>query len=165
MLDGACSSGEAPESAAERFWQAVQERDRETVLALSIEAESMSMNFDDEKTAMEDLELGETVVEGDQAFVETRMKAVSEEMTLDLEFETAMAKRDGQWLVDLDETGSRMMKSVLGVSMQELGEAMAEGMKDAMEGLAEGMAEGMQEFGETMGDAMEQAESGSDDHR
>jgi hypothetical protein len=161
----ACSSGEAPESVAERFWQAVEQRDQETVLALSIEAEGMSMNFDDDNTVMEGLQIGETVIDGDQASVETRMTAVTEERTLDLEFETALVKRDGQWLVDLEETGSRMMKSVLGVSMQELGEAMAEGMKDAMEGVAEGMAEGMKELGEAMGDAAKDAGSGSDDHR
>jgi hypothetical protein len=165
LCAGACSSGEAPGSVAERFWQAVQEHDRETVLALSIEAEGMSMNLDDEGTAMENLRLGETNIDGDQAFVETQMSAVTEDRTLDLAFETALTKRDGQWLVDLDETGSRMMKSVLGVSMQELGEAMAEGMKDAMEGVAEGMAEGMKELGEAMGDAAKEAGSGSDDHR
>jgi hypothetical protein len=162
---GACSSGEAPGSVAERFWQAVQEHDRETVLALSIEADGMSMNLDDDNTAMEDLSFGETVIDGDQALVETQMSAVTEERTLDLAFETALAKRDGEWLVDLDETGSRMMKSVLGVSMQELGEAMAEGMKGAMEGVAEGMAEGMKELGEAMEEATKEAGSNPDDHR
>ena len=158
---GACSSGEAPGSVAERFWQAVQEHDRETVLALSVEAEGTSINFDDDDTAMEDLRLGETVIDADQAFVETQMTAVTEERSLELAFETALAKRDGQWLVDLEETGSRMMKSVIGVSMQELGEAMAEGMKNAMQGVAEGM----KELGETMGEAAKEAESGSDEHR
>ena len=162
---GACSSGEAPGSVAERFWQAAQERDRETVLALSIEAEGMSIDLDDDDTALENLRLGETVIDGDQAFVETQMTAVMEEQTLDLAFETALRKRDGQWLVDLEETGSRMMKSVLGVSMQELGEAMAEGMKDAMQGVADGMAEGMKELAEAMGEAGKDAGSGSDDHR
>lgn len=158
---GGCSSGEAPKSVAERFWQAVEQRDRETVAALSIESEGMSMNLDDEGTKMEELQLGETVIDGDEAFVETRMTAVTEERSLDLAFETALVRSDGPWLVDLEETGSRMMKSVLGVSMQELGEAMADGMKQAMEGMAEGLKEGMEQFGE----AEKDAGSDPDDHR
>lgn len=156
----ACSGGEGPASVAERFWTAARDRDEATLRATSIESESASLKLDGD-AGVGEVQVGAAEVEGDEATVETQLTAETGERSIDLSFETVLVKRDGEWLVDLDETSSRMMKSLLGASMEELGEAMAEGMKEAMQGMAEGMTEAMQGMAEGMAEAMESVEEGS----
>ena len=148
--------GEGPQTVAERFWEAAQDRDVATVEALSIPSENASFDFEDDDTAIGSLTVGGAEVDGDRAEVETHLELDGEEMDLDVEFLTIVAKHDGEWLVDLDQTGDEIMQAVIGASMQELGEAIGEGMKEAMEGMAEGLAEGMEEMGKAFGEAAEE---------
>ncbi|MEN8143336.1 MAG: hypothetical protein ABFS14_00155 [Gemmatimonadota bacterium] len=148
---------------AEQFWTAAQARDIETVEALSVESESTQLNFENEDNAIDAFELGDSFEEDGETLVPTSLKSSTGEKALEFDFETVMVKREGAWKVDLDETGNRMIRAVLGASMEELGQAIGEGMKEAMEGVAEGMAEGMREMGEAMGEAMEEGfEPGQD---
>lgn len=151
----ACGGGEGPQSVAERFWEAAQDRDVAAVEALSIPSEDASFNFEDENTGIGSMSIGDAEVDGDRAEVETHLEMEGEEMDLDVEFKTIVAKHDGEWLVDLDRTGDEIMRAVLGASMQELGQALGEGMKEAMEGMAEGLAEGMEEMGKAFEEAAE----------
>lgn len=149
-----CAGGAGPETVAERFWTAVQEKDRQSVEALSIPAEDTKLNFDREGEMLTAFEVGEVRTEGDVARADTRMEVPMGNLSHEVEFETVLARRDGDWLVDLDPTGDAIMKAVLGVTMQEMGEAIGEGMKEAMQGVAEGMSDAMQEMAEGMGEAM-----------
>lgn len=145
--------GEGPDGVAEQFWHAAQARDAATVEALSIPSDNTTFNFENEESEIRSIEMGETSVEGDRAEVETDLDMRSGEKTLDVEFLTVLTRADDQWLVDMDETSSEIMKAVLGASMEEMGEAIGEGMKGAMEGVAEGLAEGMEAIGEAFEDA------------
>ncbi|MDX1578937.1 MAG: hypothetical protein R3266_10645, partial [Gemmatimonadota bacterium] len=97
--------GEGPESVAQRFWEAAQARDVETVEALSIPSENASFDFEDEDTAVGSIEVGNAEIEGDRAEVPTRLEMVGQEMELEVDFATVVARHEGEWLVDLDETG------------------------------------------------------------
>lgn len=149
--------GAAPETVAERFWEAARDRDVAAVEALSIPAEGVSLDFDDEGTELGAIELGDAEVEGGRAEVATSLEVTSDERDMDLAFSTVLLRRDGEWLVDLGETGDQLVGAVLGTTMQELGEAPGEGMREAMEGMAEDMAEGMAEGMKAMGEAFESA--------
>ena len=156
LLAAGCG-GEEPVGVAERFWTAAQARDMETVEALSVESESTQLNFENTDNVIDSFQLGESFEEDSETLVPTTLNSSSGENALEFDFETVMVKHEGEWKVDLDATSDRMIKAVLGASMEEIGQAIGEGMKEAMEGVAEGMAEGMREMGEAMGDAMEEA--------
>ena len=126
------------------------------MLALSTNSDDINLDFEDEGSSIESVEIWDVEIDGDEAEVETRIEAVNEDRTLDIEFETVLVKRDGEWLVDLGETAGNMVGAMLGASMEQLGEAIGEGIGEAMEGMAEGLAEGMEEMGKSMQKAAEE---------
>ncbi len=157
LFFGGCAFGaDDPGDVALRFWEAARDRDRETVLALSTNSDDINLDFEDEGSSIESVEIWDVEIDGDEAEVETRIEAVNEDRTLDIEFETVLVKRDGEWLVDLGETAGNMVGAMLGASMEQLGEAIGEGIGEAMEGMAEGLAEGMEEMGKSMQKAAEE---------
>jgi len=54
----------------------------------------------------------------------------------ELEIPMVTIKEDGKWKVDLQETASAVMGSMMGEMMKGLGGAMQKGMGDAMKGWA-----------------------------
>ncbi len=156
-LVGAGCAGEGPDSDAERFWTAAQARDMETVEALSVESESTKLNFENKDNAIDEFELGDSFEEDGETLVPTSLTSSGGDQSLEFDFQTVMVRSDGAWKVDLEATGNRMIRAVLGASMEEIGQAIGEGMKEAMEGIAEGKAEGMREMGKAMGEAMGEA--------
>lgn len=151
----AACGGEGPQDTAARFWEAAQNRDVAAVEALSIPSESSRFNFDDSDTEIDDLTIGELSVDGGRAEVETSLVLLGDDMNLEVEFSTVLVRQDGEWLVDMDETTDEIMKTIMGASVREIGEALGEGMKDAMEGMAEGFAEGMENMAKAFEDAAE----------
>lgn len=145
--------GEGPEGVTHRFWQAAQERDRATFEALSIPADDVNFDLENEDSQIHALVIGEGTIEGETAEVETTLDMRAGETDLEVEFVTILENRDGEWLVDLEGTTDEVVKAVIGASMTEIGEALGEGLKDAMEGVAEGFAEGMQEMSEAFQEA------------
>lgn len=145
----ACFMTAGPEDVAFDFWDAAREGDRERVESLALDPRDSRLDFEDEDSRIESFEIGEAEIDGDVARVDTRLTGSNGDVELDLEFETVLVRREGEWWVDLDETGERLVVAVIGASMEGLGEAIGEGMKAAMEGLAEGMEE--------LGEAMEKA--------
>ncbi|MGH7540574.1 MAG: hypothetical protein ACRELC_06220, partial [Gemmatimonadota bacterium] len=95
-----------------RFWTAAREGDVETVRALSFETESASLDVEPGRSAIREYTLGTTRVDGEEAFVETTVRGTDETPVV-VTFETVLVKRDGDWKVDLERTGERMMKAAL----------------------------------------------------
>lgn len=151
-----CFMASGPEDVAYDFWDAAREGDRARVEELALDPRDARLDFEDGDARIESFEIGEAEVDGDVARVETRVTGANEEAELDLEFETVLVRRDGEWLVDLDETSRELVIAVVGASMEGLGEAISEGMKGAMEGLAEGM----EAFGRALQEAGEEVREG-----
>jgi len=154
LVTMACA--DSPQYVAERFWTAAQQHDEETVRETSVEYRGDHRFDADDEAYIGEFSFGETEIEGDEARVETRLTHIDDDASLEVSFETVLVRRDGEWLVDLDETTSRMVGSILGATMRELGDVLAEGMGEAMEELTEGLTEGIREMGEALGDAFEE---------
>ena len=160
-LVGACAGADGPETVADRFWAAVQDGDAETAMAYSIESESSSLKLEGE-SSVESYELGDTRSEDGKALVETRV-TTSGEWKLDISFETVLLEDGGDWKVDVEQTGSRMVRAVISASTEELVRGIADTLRGAMGEVMEGVAEGMKELGDALGKAAENMQK-EDDH-
>lgn len=158
----ACFGAEGPEGVADRFWAAVQDGDVETARAYAIESESSSLKLEGEHSSVESYELGESRSEDGKALVETRLTTAGE-WELDISFETVLVEEDGEWKVDVEQTGSRMVRAVIGASTEELVKGIADTLRGAMGQVMEGVAEGMKDLGEALGEAAEDMKQ-EDDH-
>lgn len=153
------SQGEPADVAAE-FWRAAQTGDIESARAYTVESEGTKLSG--ESTAqIESFALGETTYENDNALVTTTIEGMQGAPGV-VEFSTVLVDYEGEWKVDLAATANHMMKSILGVSIDEMveqmGQAIAEGMGTAMQGIAEGLGEGMQAMGEAMAEAISEVD-------
>jgi len=157
VAGAACFMASGPKDVAYEFWDAVSEGDRERIETLALDPRDVRLDFEDEESRIESFEIGEADVEGDVARVDTYLTGSNDDDVMELEFETVLVRRDGEWLVDLEETSRRLVVAVIGASMEGLGEAIGEGMKGAMEGLADGM----EELGRALQEASEEMREGS----
>lgn len=153
----ACFMTSGPEDVAYDFWDAARDGDRERIEALVLDPRDVRLDFEDEDARIESFEIGDAEIDDDVARVETWVTGSADDVVMDLEFETVLVRRDGEWWVDVEETGRRLVVAVVGASVEGLGEAIGEGMKGAMEGLAEGM----EEFGRALQEAGEEMRQGS----
>lgn len=160
-LVGACAGAEGPEAAADRFWAAVEDGDVETARAYSIESERSSLKLEGE-SSVESYELGATRSENGKALVETRV-TTSGEWELDISFETVLIEDGSDWKVDVEQTGSRMVRAVIDASTEELVRGIADTLRGAMGKVMEGVAEEMKELGDALGKAAENVQK-EDDH-
>jgi len=153
-------SAESPQDVAQAFWTAAQNRDQAAAMELALASDQASMDFENEDSGIHSFQLGDMVVEDGTASVPTILSAESDGKPMDLDFETVLVQSGDAWRVDMDQTTGNMIKSMLGISMEQLGAAMADGMQEAMEGMGEAMAEGMQQTMEGMADALSDVEGG-----
>lgn len=154
VLSAACA--DSPRDVAERFWTAAQEGDEETVRATSVETWGDHRFNTDGETEIGEFSFGETEIEGDDARVETRLTHIGDDASIEVSFETVLVRREGEWLVDLNATTSRMVGSILGTTMREVARELAEGLGEAMGELSEELADGLLELGDAVGEAFEE---------
>jgi hypothetical protein len=160
-LVAACAGADGPETVADRFWAAVQDGDVETARAYSIESEDSSLELEDE-SAVESYEIGDARSEDGKALVQTRVTTAGE-WELDISFETVLVEDAGEWKVHVEQTGSRMVRAVIGASTEELVKGIADTLRGAMGEVMEGVAEGMKELGDALGKAADNMQE-EDDH-
>lgn len=158
LLGTACGAADDPRAVAEAFWTASKDGDMELAKSYMAEGGNATIQDPDESgSSVDDFSLGESVIDGDRATVETTLKTTGEQ-AMELEFQTVLVGRDGSWKVDLDQTTDEMMKSLFGTTMGELtkkmGQAMGDAMGEAMKGMAEGMAEGLKAATQALGDSL-----------
>ncbi len=158
---GCSQSGAGPEQIADQFWNAAMEGDAATVEALSLPSENAKLNLDSDKRP-KDLTLGKLTKTDDGAEIETKVVAGEEDATMTISFSTILVEKNGEWLVDLDQTTQSMMQGMFGGAFEQMGQAMADGMQEAMQGMADGMADAMEDLGESMSDAIKEAEASTE---
>ena len=160
-------ASDAARDVADTFWQASRDGDTEVVRSLVASGSKAKVNEPvDGDAPFGDYALGDVSIEDGVAGVETTVEGMDGSTMGEVQFKTFLIQEDGAWKVDLDRTTSDMMRVMLGVTMEQLGEMMGEAMGKAMEGMVEGMAEGMKEGMEAMGEAMnEAADTSNKEHR
>lgn len=153
LAGSACFMASGPEDVTLAFWEAARDGDRDAVEALALDPRDVRYDFEDAGSRIESIEVGDGEVDGDVARVETWIAGTGEDVELELDFETVLVRRDGDWLVDVEATGRHLASAVVRASMEQVGRAIGEGVKGLLEGLGEGLEEGgkaLQEAGEDM---------------
>lgn len=156
----ACSgASDGPAEVAGAFWSAAEARDAERLEALRLPGGDTSINIADSSSEVAEWSLGEPTRAEGRALIPTAMTVTTGEREQELEFPTVLVQHEGEWKVDLDTTFDGMVKSMLGMSMEEvaaeMAAAMGEAMGEAMQGMTEAMAQGMEDMARQMGDAMD----------
>lgn len=139
-----CSSSD-PDAVAEKFWKAGQQGDTETVNSL-VSKDSQANFESDDRPPFETITVGEVVVDGEAARVDTQITIENDEEPMNVAFDTFMVLEDGEWKVDLDATMIDMTKEIIAMSMKAIGAQFGDAMKD----VTKGMAEGISEFGKSL---------------
>ena len=147
---------DGPAEVTRDFWNAARDGDQEMVEALSVNhIDGMDLDADD-ASEIRSISIGATEIDGDEARVETLLEGTADDRDLEIEFKTILVRRDGEWLVEMEETTGRLAGAVIGALASELGEAIGDGLAEAMEGFGEELAEGMQELGEALQEAADE---------
>lgn len=112
----ACAPG--PKSVAGKFWQGVQNGDAEGIRPYV--TSSSYPYFADPKQDFKKsaVTLGDEVIEGDGATVDTNLK---DESGLSYDLKTVLVKENGRWKVDMVRTMSSMLGSAMKEIMDTLG--------------------------------------------
>lgn len=146
-----------PKLVAEQFWVAARAGDTERARQYMLESSTAELKGPDEgEEGMGEVTVGDVTIDGDEAMVATRLTTGGEQ-SMEVSFSTVLVREAGEWKVDFDRTSDAMMKSMFGVTMSEMGEAIGEAMGKAMEGMVEGLAEGLQAIGESAAAARDTA--------
>lgn len=145
-----CSAGRGPEQVAHEFWEASRNGDAELARELVLSTSTAEINEPaDGEAPIGHFALGDSHVDGGEAMVETTIGGLAG-LSTELEFNTVLAREDGEWKVDLDRTSGDMTRALFGTSMQDMAEQMGAAMAETMGGVTEGMAEGMKTLGDSL---------------
>jgi len=143
-LLSACEPPRTPEQVSQLFWQALSEGDVEAAKQLATtRSQHLISQADSRENAT--FNTGQIVINGDTAFVETRMMENNRTFT----FETALLKEDEEWKVDYQQTQINLTSipfSGILQGLDELGETFKKGLEQQMP-LFEKQ---IQEFGEEL---------------
>ena len=104
-----CSKPETPQEVAAEFWQAMSEKDADTVADLSTLAAASA--FDSYARDWSDIvpDFGRVVIDDREATIVTRLPAEDGVPGERREVNTYLVERGGDWLVDYDRTGEAIM--------------------------------------------------------
>ena len=104
-----CSKPETPQEVAAEFWQAMSEKDADTVADLSTLAAAPA--FDSYARDWSDIvpDFGRVVIDDREATIVTRLPAEDGVPGERREVNTYLVERGGDWLVDYDRTGEAIM--------------------------------------------------------
>ena len=146
----ALGCAERPGSVAESFWEAVAASDVERAMSLSEGGSARRIERLAERRALTDIEVGEPVVEGDTAEVETRLLRGGSPLS----FTTRLVRIDGDWKVDESDSSQAFRAAIVEASMAGLNDVLSEGA----EVVGEAVEEGLDQAAEAMREALEQIE-------
>jgi len=98
LLSG-CNQRHSPIEVSRAFWKAVQAGNAGAVKTLVTSASRASVKADGMALEIDQIELGRTVIDGDQASVDTHL-VVQSENPLQLPLKTRLQREEGQWHYD-----------------------------------------------------------------
>jgi hypothetical protein len=158
---GSDYEAEKARKVADGFWAANMGGDVEEAETYVLEGSSATLTKpQDGSPPFEDYTLGKVEVDGNRATVETRIVGANGNTGVEMEFKTSLVLSQNMWWIDLDRTSGEIMQVMLGINMEEFGEAMEEAMGKAMEGVADEMEATMEQMAKEMDRAMKRTGSG-----
>jgi hypothetical protein len=110
-----CAGDAGPLEVADRFWSASQAADIARAREYVVESETTQLR-DGADPNIRSYTLDEPEIDGERAWVATRVTAESGTGIIDVEFYTVLVHTDGGWKVDLSETAAEMVEAMVGAA-------------------------------------------------
>ena len=139
----ACVPRLTPIQVSEKFWQAVQENDADAARHFVTE-DARNRDLTDNILPLEEVTLGRTIIDGDQAWVDTTV-VISADKPYHLPLKTVLLRENERWKVDYDATvasvskGSHAARVISGIS--ELSRRFSEELNRSMEDIQRSLPE------------------------
>lgn len=163
-----CSKPETPQEVAAEFWQAMSEKDADTVVGLSTLATPSA--FDSYARDWSDIvpDFGRVVIDDREATIVTRLPAESGVTGELREVKTYLVEQSGDWLVDYDRTGEAIINpspfaGLIG-EMNRLGERLTASFGQSSDDLSRQMDAIAREFEAYSDQAQRRAEQAMEEY-
>ena len=136
---------------AKGFWDAMNAKDIQAARSFVTKESADKLQIKDkDTTASCKVTFGDIKIEDDKTTIETTMQTNDGTTEFQVQMQTILAKEEGQWKVDAEQTMMSMFGGAMGEMMKGLGKALEEGFKKGFEEMGTSMAGGMQKGLEVM---------------
>ena len=130
-----CSVGNDPQSVAEKFWDAMANRDIETARSYATRASRESLSVDKDKEGDVQVTFGEMTEKEGEVSIATTMKQSDGGKEQSIPMQTILVQEEGAWKVDAERT----MFSILGGAMGQMMDSLKQGVEDFGKAFRDGM--------------------------
>ena len=136
---------------AKGFWDAMNAKDIQAARSFVTKGSADKLHIKEEDTtATCKVTFGDIKIEDNKTTIETTMQTNDGTTEFQVQMQTILAKEEGQWKVDAEQTMMSMFGGAMGEMMKGLGKALEEGFKKGFEEMGKSMAGGMQKGLEVM---------------
>ena len=159
VLLGGCNQRHSPIEVSRAFWKAVQTDNAGAVKVLVTKTSRASVKTDGKALQIDQVELGRTVIDGDDATVDTSV-VVASDHPVTVPLQTRLLREEGEWRVDYDATMASLrpgssLAQALG-TLGELGRAFSDKVQQSMDELQQRMPEIKRRIDEAQGEIQRQ---------
>lgn len=145
-MAGCTKDADSPEAVAEKFWEAMMDRDIDEAKNYATKSSAYSLKENNNKSDSDvKITFGEVKTEKDNSSVETTMHSSQGGSEHNIPMKTFLIQENGEWKVEAQKTMMSMFGGAMSEIMEGLGDAMKDSMKEMGKAMAEGMKEGMKE--------------------
>lgn len=126
LLLWACAPSEPPRAVVSTFWAATLTGNTPVLEQLVVPGTLVTADFNTARhhEIFDSVVLGETRRDGDKAAVETSLEGIFFGVPGEVRFDTMLAIHEGEWRVDYAATVTEMIGTLLGDSVDEVGQEM-----------------------------------------
>ncbi len=148
---------------AKGFWDAMNAKDVQAARSFVTKGSADKLHIKEEDTtATCKVTFGDIKIEDNKTTIETTMQTNDGTTEFQVQMQTILAKEEGQWKVDAEQTMMSMFGGAMGEMMKGLGKALEEGFKKGFEEMGKSVAGGMQKGLEVMTQTSESSEAKPD---
>ena len=152
-----CEPGLTPMEVSERFWTAVKNKDTQEIKKYIADG-TLTDGTSENLLPVDDVKLGRTVIDGDNAWVDTTVVIAGKE-SFELPVETKLFKQQDRWKVDYDATveslsnDNAIARAISGIA--DLGGQLADNLDRSLEEMQKAIPEVKKEIERIEGDMKE----------
>ena len=103
VLSAGCVANLTPIQVSEKFWTAIKNRDAGAARLFIADGTASTDDITGNILPLNDIALGRTVIDGDQAWVDTDVE-IAADKPFNLSLKTVLLRKDERWKVDYDST-------------------------------------------------------------